>query len=330
MPHRWKHLLWLGLTLSWVVELGAGEAAPADPDAALATHRELEPLAVPFERLSTLRLHPDGRLLAGDTQTRQIKVIDAAGRQVGAMDLPFGPESIGVGPDGTIYAGGEGQIAMLSAAGEIVKKVPVPERQVSADPAGPRPVHNQPQRVSGLAVSDQDVFVAFGSSWSLRSTSKLFRFDRELGNPQLLLEDLRGCCQRCDIVTRDGKIYLAENARFRVLVCDRDGNELARWGSHSRNGEDGFGACCNPMNLCFDAAGSLYTAESGLGRVKRFSPDGKLLDLAGYVGTTRFTQASGLAASCSNIALAVTPQADRIYVMDYQHNSIRVLARKSD
>ena len=112
-------------------------------------------------------------------------------------------------------------------------------------------------------------------------------------------------------------------------MVDADGKQQATFGGRSRKGLEGFGACCNPMNLCFDASGSLYTSESGLGRLKRYSTDGEMLDLVGYVGVTRFTAASGLAASCSNMAIDVTPDGHRIYVMDYKQNRIRVLERKT-
>jgi len=185
-----------------------------------------------------------------------------------------------------------------------------------------------PNRVSGIAASDTDVFVAFGTGWSTGSKSKLFRLDRELENPKLLAEGLRGCCQRCDIATRNGTLYLAENAVHRVVQYDREGKVLGKWGQRSRTSLEGFGACCNPMNLCFGADGTLYTSESGVGRVKRYTADGKFIGLVGYVGTTRFSRASGLAASCSNIAIAVTPDGSRVYVMDYKARKIRVLEKK--
>jgi hypothetical protein len=72
----------------------------------------------------------------------------------------------------------------------------------------------------------------------------------------------------------------------------------------------------------------LYTAESGLGRVKRYTPDGDYLGLVAYVGVERFTSAGRMAASCSNIAIAVTPDGCRVYVMDYKNNLIRVLQKK--
>lgn len=182
--------------------------------------------------------------------------------------------------------------------------------------------------VSGIAVTDNDVFVAFGSGWSMGSKSKLFRFDRDLENPQVLAEGLRGCCQRCDAVARDGILYLAENAVHRVVAYDRQGEVLDKWGQRSRTAIEGFGSCCNPMNLCFDAHGVLYTAESGTARVKRYSLDGEYLGLVGYVGTHRFTRTGGVASSCSNISIAVTPDGSRVYVMDIKNKLIRVLQKK--
>ena len=88
-----------------------------------ATHQEIEPLAVEFKTLTCLRLCPNGRLLAGDGGTKQIKVIDGCDRQVDAVSLEFAPEAIDVAPDGTIYCGpmnlcmGPGEVAYTSESG---------------------------------------------------------------------------------------------------------------------------------------------------------------------------------------------------------------------
>jgi hypothetical protein len=103
----------------------------------------------------------------------------------------------------------------------------------------------------------------------------------DLEDPQLIAEGLRGCCQHCDISARDNVLYLAENSAHRVVLSDRDGEVLNKWGSKSRQGLEGFGSCCHPMNLAFDASGTLYTAESGLGRVKRYKPNGEFIGLGG-------------------------------------------------
>jgi sugar lactone lactonase YvrE len=265
--------------------------------------------------------------LACDEGAQEIKVIDPAGKQVATIKLDFGPEAIDVAADGTIYCGGEGQLAKLDKAGQVLQTVPVPEN-IASTMASKRRMMSRKPRISGIAVSGEDVFVAFGSGWSLGSKSKLFRFDRELQNPKLLAEGLRGCCQRCDIVVRDEVLYLAENSAHRVVLFDRQGEIGGKWGARSRTELEGFGACCNPMNLCFGSDGVLYTAESGLGRVKRYSTDGKFLGLVGYVGVQRFTSAGHLAASCSNIAVAVTDDGKQVYVMDYKNNLIRVLQKK--
>jgi hypothetical protein len=81
------------------------------------------------------------------------------------------------------------------------------------------------------------------------------------------------------------------------------------------------------MNLCFGPEGELYTAESGLGRIKRYTPDGKFLGLVGYAGVERFNRRGRLAASCSNITVAVDEDASRIYVLDFKNNIIRILAQ---
>ena len=311
-----------------------GEPGPRDvgkPEVDLgletATHEEIEPLAVEFETLTCLRLHPDGRLLAGDGPAKQIKVIDRCGKQIDAISLEFGPEAIEIAPDGTVYCGGQGKLAKLSAAGEVLVAADVPG-DAATEITSKRKHGSRPLRVSGIAVSGDDLFVAFGSGWSMGSKSKLFRLDSQLANPVLLAEGLRGCCQRCDVVAADGLVYLAENSVHRVVAYDRQGTVVGKWGERSRTELEGFGSCCNPMNLCMGPGGVIYTAESGLGRVKAYSTSGEYLDLIGYVGVERFTRAGGLAASCSNIAIETTPDGRRVYVMDYKNNLIRVLEKK--
>ncbi len=304
-----------------------------DVGAESASHAELDPLKVEFKRLSAMQLNHDGNLLACDVEAKQIKVIGPEGNQIDTIELAFGPEAIDVAADGTIYCGGHGQLAKLDPAGKVLHSVKAPEKaEAPVSETSRRRAKSSDVtlrlRVSGIAVTEKDVFVAFGSGWSRVSTSKLFRFDRELENPQLLAEGIRGCCQRCDLVTDGESVYLAENSVHRIVRYDRDGKVLGKWGKKSRDELEGFGACCNPMNLGFDAGGVLYTAESGLARLKRYSTDGKFLGLVGYLGTDRFRSAGPHAAACSNMAFTVSPDGKRLYVMDYKNNLIRVLQEK--
>ena len=283
------------------------------------THDEVEPIgATPetkFESLFTFCMDRDDNLLACDAKAGHVRKMDPQGKTLGTWKLDFAPCSIHACPDGPVYVAGEGIVAKLDSTGKVLKKV----RSDGANFPDGRP--------SGITATDKDVFVNVGFGWSLRSVSSIVRFDRDLGNPTTIAENLRGCCQRLDVVSKDGAVYIAENSRYRVLKCDRDGQILATWGSRDRVDIAGFGSCCNPMNLCFGPEGELYTAESGLGRIKRYTTDGKFLGLVGYVGVERFNTAGRLAASCSNIAVAVNTDASRIYVLDFKNNMIRVLAK---
>lgn len=304
-----------------------GSDAIADIAPEMATHIEVDPLPIRFQRLTAFRLRDDGALLACDAGAKEIKCIGRDGHQTDSISMDFAPEALCLSPDGQIYCGGEGRLVSMDGQGKILHEGRIPD-DAETPLSRQRRGGTRPVRVSGIAVTDQDVFVAFGSGWSTGSKSKLYRLDRQLQNPKLLMEGLRGCCQRCDILWHDGTLYLAENAAHRVVLLNRSGDVLQRWGERQRDGLEGFSACCNPMNLAFDNDGILYTSESGLGRVKRYTPDGKFIGLVGYVATQRFQRGSGLAASCSNMVLAVTPDTSRVYVMDYRDNMIRVLQRK--
>ena len=131
------------------------------------------------------------------------------------------------------------------------------------------------------------------------------------------------------MVAWEDALYVAENSRHRVVKLDETGKVLSKWGDRDRVNIEGFCSCCNPMNLYYSPKGWLYTDESGLGRVKRYSTDGKFLELVGYVGVARFKQSGRLAASCSNITVAANKDESRVYVLDYKDNLIRVMESKN-
>lgn len=306
-----------------------GDEQPGNEYDTDATHREADSIEVAFKTLTTICLDRKGRLLAGDGAARQIRVIGPDGALAATWQPGFAPEALCVAPDGAVYCGGGGKLAELDPdTGVPVRTVEAPADVASDMGRRRRRGGNRGNLVSGLAASKRDVFVTYGTGWSTGAKAKLFRLGRDLSQPTVLAEGLRGCCQRCDIVFRDGILYVAENAAHRVVRYDREGKMLSKWGQRSRTDPAGFGSCCNPMNLAFAADGMLYTAESGMGRVKRYAPDGRFDSVVGYVGTTRFVRASGLAASCSNIALAPTPDGKTIYVMDFKDRLIRVLERR--
>jgi hypothetical protein len=274
-----------------------------------------------FDRLVSFCMDNDGNLLACDANTATIRLISPAGETIDEWKLDFAPYAVDAPNGSAIYVAGKGVVAKLDKKGSIVKKI------LSDGENFPK------GKPSGITAAGKNVFLAVGRGWSLRSKSSIVRFDKNLNNPKVIIDNLQGCCQRLDLVSRksepSGKtqLFIAENTKYRVVRCDPEGKVLSTWGRQDRTNIEGFGSCCNPMNLCFGPNGEMYTAESGLARIKRYSPEGKFLGLVGYVGTKRFNRAGRTAASCSNITVAVSKDASRIYVLDFKENLIRVMAK---
>ena len=322
-----KRLNYTPLTIAAVLSLSAfcfaGQTDSNEP--VPASHVEIEPIGstpeTKFGKLVTFCMDKDGNLLACDSGAGHIRKISPDGKTLATWELDFVPYAITAYGKSTIYVAGQGTLARLDKKGHLVKRI---QSDGENFPEG---------KPSGITAAGKDVFLSVGSGWSLRSRSSVVRFDRNLNKPTVIAKDLRGCCQRLDLVSGKPKqlgksrLFIAENSRYRVLCCDRQGQVLSTWGSKDRTAIEGFGSCCNPMNLCFGPKDELYTAESGLGRIKRYSPQGKFLGLVGYVGTERFNRRGRTAASCSNITIAVSKKASRIYVLDSKENSIRVMAR---
>jgi len=303
-------------TLLLTLPLVAASVCLAAP-AVEGTHVETESIGLAddlkFGSLRCFCMDGKGNILACDGKAKAIRVVSPAGKLVATWEPGFAPDRIALAPDGTVYAGGAGVVAKLDADGKILKIVRSDGKNFPK------------QRTGGIGVTDKYVFAAFGQGGGTGSTSEIHRFDRDWGNGVRIATGIRGCCQRIDIAARDGVLYVAENARYRVLRMDAEGKALGHWGQKSRTDPAGFGACCNPMGITFGPGDVLYTASSGTGRVKRYTPEGKFLGMVGEVGTVRF---SGHNKSCSYMPIGVSRDGGTVWVQDFQKNIIRVLKAK--
>ena len=79
----------------------------------------------------------------------------------------------------------------------------------------------------------------------------------------------------------------------------------------------GFGSCCNPMNSLGMNDGTILTAESSIGHIKRFDADGNLV---AYIGK------ASIGAGCKHCALGYDEKNDLYYMMYQDKNAICVLA----
>jgi len=84
-------------------------------------------------------------------------------------------------------------------------------------------------------------------------------------------------------IGQDGRVYVADQTNRRVQVFDGEGKFLSKWGEHgTRPGQFGGNVSIRsrvggPQFLAFDGKGDLYTTEGSVGRVQKFTPEGKFL-----------------------------------------------------
>ena len=168
--------------------------------------------------------------------------------------------------------------------------------------------------ITGVAVTADDVFVSVrklkGHGYDVWRTNLDFMMGEKV------VEDLGGCCGQLDIQASDGNLFIAENGKFRVGIYDRDGEMTKSFGKRARKGGDGFGSCCNPMNVRCCDNGDVLTAESSIGDIKRFSPDGELL---GYIGRAK------IGGGCKHVAIAFDATRNRYYMQHQDKGHICVL-----
>ncbi|MEM7147350.1 MAG: hypothetical protein AAF591_19705 [Verrucomicrobiota bacterium] len=350
------------LPLTLVVSLLVATLSHAATDAP--THTEIDPLEFeigPSGKIKTMAMNAQGQLLCGvswlgnnakpenvgprdsippgsrgfgqgseriqaDPYAGQhqyaIKIIDTTtGNVINTWPMEDGlqPKMIHGCDDGTVYVAGGGFLAHFDQNGNRLEIINTDE------------IYGEKALASGLCVGEADgerfVFLALGTGNSLRATEAIYRFNRDLADPdpREIIPRQYGCCAHIDIEVRNGEFLVAENSRHRVNRFTLDGKPIDTWGSRDRTAIEGFAACCNPCNTDFAADGALYTAESGVGRVKKYSQEGEYLGFVGYVDTTKFDRGSRLAAQSCYIPVEVEPDGSRVYIMDVRAHFIRVL-----
>lgn len=199
------------------------------------------------------------------------------------------------------------------------KSKPSRSRQAAPEPAPEESVRQliaDQMRIASISASQNEVFFACSSSTG--SGFDVWRTDYQFAEGKKIGESLRGCCGQLDVQANDNGIYVAENTRHRVRGYSREGRQVLEFGSRERDRPEGFSGCCNPMNVAFGDDGSVYTAESGIGRIKRFSADGSFIELVGQVE---------LVPGCKKVAISVSPRGDQVYMLDITRGHIVVMTR---
>ncbi len=149
----------------------------------------------------------------------------------------------------------------------------------------------------------------------------IWRTDVNFENPKEVIDQVSGCCGQMDVEADADRFYVADNTKFAVSVYDHDGKKLDSFGKRVGKDDNGFGSCCNPMNVCCAKNGDILAAESSIGKIKRFDPTGKMI---GYVGQAR------IGAGCKHVAVAYDESRDRYYIQYQDKNQICILIPNSE
>lgn len=248
-------------------------------------------------RLTNYCLDGDDNILACDGSDNVVRVISGDDKLLAKWQLDFSPQAIDHRDDGTTIVAGAGKAALLDSSGRVIKSAAIPGRSAS-----------------GIGCSGDDIFIATRGDTGY----EVYRMNSELADQKRIIDKLRGCCGQMDITAKDGVVYVAANCRFKVVKYDRSGKEIGNFGQKGRTADKHFKGCCEPKNVCFDTDGNLYTAESSLCSVKKFTPDGEFLGFMGIVKGIR---------GCVRVSIAVTKNGDKIYMLDTSRNLVRSITR---
>lgn len=310
-------------------------------------------------------------------------------KMVSELELPFPATAANVAPNGTIYVGGAGKVAIVSATLELkeVQRSPqladeetLKERMVKAaqekaektKEALSKQIEQIAGRIeklkeSGEEINDRDKkrletylkqkemlednlkrytessvidpakLMATASGVRAIAATKdavfvccnalegygyeVWKTKPDLSEASVILTGLSGCCGQFDIQATEELLVLAENTKFSVGVLNHEGKRLSSFGQSNRMGGEGFGSCCNPMNVRCCENGDILTAESSIGTIKRFDKDGKLV---GVVGKAK------IGGGCKHVSLGYDKTRDRYYMQYEDKNAICVLVPNSE
>ena len=186
--------------------------------------------------------------------------------------------------------------------------------QFKATPARIEAMIQQKLAIKSIAVNEKDMYVTCSATKGYGY--EIWRMTQELTEPEQVVGAVSGCCGQMDIQAMGDQLLIAENTKFRVGIYDRDGEMVSNFGKRDRTGDEGFGSCCNPMNIRCCSNGDILTAESSIGTIKRFNKEG---DLVGVIGKAK------IGGGCKHVALGIDEKRDRYYMMYEDEGAICVL-----
>ena len=168
--------------------------------------------------------------------------------------------------------------------------------------------------VPGVAGTAKEVYVVL--SVASGYGYQVWRTNYNFEEGKVVADKLAGCCGNMDVQARGEGFVTCENGEFKVVAHDREGKTEGSFGKRDRTAADGFGSCCNPMNCRSLDNGDYIVAESSIGNIKKFSTDGKFIEVVGK---------AKISGGCKHCAIGFDEKKNRYYMMNEDRNHVCVL-----
>lgn len=279
-------------------------------DPSLYRYAQVKEFPTGFLRVAALAVGPDDAVyVAGDASIRVFR----DGRRTREIPDADGVRCLAAGPNGTIYAGRQGRVAVYPPGAE--KPVLWPSL-------------TGPAIITAIAADENNVFVADAGNHVVLRYDTGGKLRNRIGpkdaagkrkpfvNPSPYFDLAVGA---------DGLLRVAHTGRRLVEAYTFAGDREFAWGK-SCAGIEGFMDCCNPVHLAVLPDGRIVTSEKGgAPAVKVFlpdgpdDPDGKL---EGVVLGGEQIRPKGAGPEVAGDSKG------RIYVLDAADRVVRIFARK--
>ncbi len=236
---------------------------------------------------------------AGD---RAIVAIGPDGKEIWRCRLEEEPGALGVGPDGSLYAGLRHHVAVVDSAGKLTSEwVSLGERSV----------------ITSVAPGKDRVWVADAGSRKVAIFDPGGRLLGYLEPPEPFVAPSPFFDLAADT---GGGVWVVNPGCLRVEHYSAEGKRTGHWGRPSME-PSGFAGCCNPIHVALMGDGTFATAEKGIPRVKAYAADGTFLDIIAGPGLfAEDTHGLDLAAG----------RAGAILVLDRERRCIRVFTPREN
>lgn len=303
-------------TIGDVFKYDLTEFTKTDPS--LIKYKEIGKINTKLQDASVIATDSKDRIyVAGD---KLIRTFDDKGELLSEIKLPDSATSLAIADNGDIYVAIRDHIEVYNQKGKQVSKW---------NSIGKNAI------ITAIAVYKDNIFIANAGEKIVQRYDVKENLINLIGkkNPDKGISGFIIPSPYFDLsVPNDGLLRVVNPGNHKIETYTFDGDLLSSWGKTSLE-IDGFGGCCNPVNISILPDGKFITCEKGIPRIKIYSEKG---DFIGVVaGAESFANTVGIhnpeickEDSTKALDVAVDSKA-RILVLDPVEKTVRIFISKS-